>query len=165
MPRNKETFYVYAVYAEFFAALQQHLFIVYSYLRQLIHMVYYLTTHFAGKVAVFGFANVQRGVFKKTRAVRFDCANMVRILMGYEYMANAGGVYAQPFHLFLQPIVIITGIYHNSGVPFTIKEYVCHPFAHACRIFVYPACVERLEYLLAAVHAAHFLLLELRCLF
>ena len=77
------------------------------------------------------------------------------VTMGYEYMANAGGVYAQPFHLFLQPIVIITGIYHNSDVPFTIKEYVCHPFAHACRIFVYPACVERLEYLFAAVHAAH----------
>ena len=85
--------------------------------------------------------------------------------MGDENMADAAGVDAQPAHFFFQTVVVIARVDHQRGVALAVKEDIRHPLPHAGDVLVYPAGVQGLEDLLAAVHLAHFFFLKFRCLF
>ena len=143
---------------------QQHLFIVDRHLRQLVEAVDHLSAHSAGQIAVLHLAYVQRRVSEQPGAVGFHRAHMVRVLMGDENMANLRRIDAQPAHLFLQPVVVVSRVDHDRRPALAVKEDIRHPFAHAGHVLVDPARVERLKNLFAAVHFAHFLFLELGCL-
>jgi len=67
---------------------------------------------------------------------------------------------AQPAHFFCQPVVVVPGIDHDGGVALAVEEDVRHPLPHAGHALIHPAGVQRLEYLLAAVHLAHFSFLK-----
>ena len=84
--------------------------------------------------------------------------------MGDEDAVDAPGVDAQPAHLFLETVVVVARVDHENGVALAIEEDVGHPFPDAGDVLVDPAGVQRLEDLLASVHLAHFLFLELSCL-
>ena len=105
------------------------------------------------------------GMPEQAGAVRFDRADVIRVLMRDEDMPDRTRVYAEPSHLFLEPAVVIPGVDHDGRVALAVEEDICHPLAHTGDVLVDPAGVQRLEDLLAAVHFAHFFFLEFRCLF
>ena len=128
-------------------------------------MVDHLAALFPGEIAVFHLAHVQHRVFEKAGTVRLHRAHMVGVLVGDQNMPDGLGVDAQPAHLLLQTLIVVARVDHDGGVALAVKEDVGHPLPHAGHMLVDPAGIQRFEYLLAAIHPAHFLLLEFRRLF
>ena len=145
--------------------MQQGLLIADGDLRQLVEMIDHLAAHLARQIAVLGLADIQLRLPEQAEAVRFDRADVIRVLMRDEDMPDRTRVYAEPAHLFLEPAVVIPGVDHDGRVALAVEEDICHPLAHTGDVLVDPAGVQRLEDLLAAVHFAHFFFLEFRCLF
>ena len=71
----------------------------------------------------------------------------------------------EPAHFFGKAVVVIARVDHDRGIALAVKEDIRHPFAHTGDVLIDPPGVQRLEYLLAAVHPAHFFFLKFGCLF
>ena len=120
-----------------------------------------LPAHLAGQVPVLGLAHIQRGVPEQAGAVGLHRAHMVGVLVGDQDVADGRRVDAQPAHLLRQRVIVVPRVDHDGSIALPVKEDVGHPLPDTGHIFVDPAGVQRLEDLLAPVHFAHFLLLEL----
>ena len=149
-----------AVNLERLAVMQQHLFVVNCDLRQFIEMIYDFSPHLAGEIPVFNLADIELCAPEQTGAVCLHRAHVVGVLMSDEDVPDGLRVDAQPVHFFCQPVVVIPGIDHDGGVALAVEENVRHPLPHAGHALIHPAGVQRLEYLLAAVHLAHFSFLK-----
>ena len=143
------------------AVPQEYLFVVDRHLRQLVQMIDDLAAGLAGQILVLCLAYVQRGVPEQTGTVGLHRTHVVGVLMGNENVVDGLGVDAQPAHFLRQPVIVVPGVDHDGGVALPVKEDVGHPLPHTGHIFVDPTGIQRLEDLLAAIHFAHFFLLEL----
>ena len=161
MAGDKEALNFNAVDIHALTVPQQHLFIVDDHLRQLVQMIDDLAAGFAGQILVLCLAYVQRGVPEQTGTVGLHRTHVVGVLMGNENVADGLGVDAQPAHFLRQPVIVVPGIDHDGGIALPVKEDVGHPLPHTGHILVDPTGIQRLEDLLAAIHPAHFLSLEL----
>ena len=139
---------------------KQHLLIVDSDLRQLIEVIDHLAADFTSKIMVFNLADIELCVPEQPGTVRFHRAHVVGVLMGDEDVPDGRWINAQPAHLFLQPVVVVSGVDHDGRVALAVEEDVGHPFPDAGHVLVHPAGVQGLENLLAAVHLAHFSFLK-----
>ena len=146
-----------------FSVTQKLLVVGNRYLRQFVEAIDHPPTHFPGQIAVLDLTDIQLRLPKQSRTVRFHGADVIRVLVGDENVADQARVYTKPTHLLLQSVVIVARVDHDRSITLAVKEDICHPFPHAGDVFIDPTGVQRLEDLLSTVHFAHFFFLKFRC--
>lgn len=131
------------------------------YLRELIEPIVDPAALFAGEISVFDFTDIEHGVAEEPGAISLNCAHMVGVLMGDEDMLDRAGVNAEPAHLFLEPVIVVSGINHNCGAVLCVEEDIRNELPDAGDILINPSGIKRLENLLAAIEDSHSLFLKL----
>ena len=131
MPGHQDTLDFDAVDVQDLPVRKQHTLVVRLHHRQRIQLVDDPAPRFAGEIAVFNLAQVDRGVFEEQLAVPLQCAHVVRVLMGDEDMPDGGRIHVQPAHLLPQPPIVVTGVDHDGHAVLRIEENIGDPLSHA----------------------------------
>ena len=145
MSRHKDSFHLYIVYIKHITVPKKFSLIIAFDHRELIQTKDNPASFFPRHILILARADIQLCVFEQSVRVTLHGSDMIRVLMRDKDIMYIRRIYIQPPHLLSQPLIVVSGIYHDRCSVFGIKKDIGDPFTYTCHMIVDASGIQRFE--------------------